>query len=49
MCLSVGLITAPAGREGDHLQGLCKLCHDMLQEADKDVSWKSYATPGTGS
>jgi len=36
------------GRDGDHLQGLFKLCHDMLQEADKDVTWKSYAHPRHG-
>ena len=36
------------GRDGDHLQGLFMLCHDMLQEAGKDVSWKSYTHPNHG-
>jgi dienelactone hydrolase len=47
----IGRIQRPVliiGRESDELQGIFRLCFELLEEAGKDVEWVSYDHPMHG-
>ena len=47
----ISIITTPIfvqGRDSDELQGIFRVCYDLLVELGKDAQWASYEHPEHG-